>query len=428
MTIYQSTVASNIVQGATGVVGPTGPTGPQGATGITGPTGPTGPTGLTGPTGPTGATGNAPWSLSGSEIYYSAGNVGVGAIPAAEALLLVKGTNPQILVRGNTSVEPRIRLYSDATSRGAVTASSTYGLDLSSETSMRFFTNGGSGTTTAVVIDTTGSMGVATTTPSNFGNPTNRGITINGQGTAGFVEFQSSGTAYGQIYGNSSNLGLRTPTSLPIIFETNGTNERMRIDSSGNVGVGITSPLSIFDANGYIRARLGYIIGSNATNAAGNSTNPAITVGAVNTAGVYFENSGVGFGSGSSSNKAFLDSSGNFSFNSGYGSAATAYACRAWTNFNGSGGISGVTSGNVSSISRDSTGVYTVNFTNAMPDANYSVCMSSTGPQGVQYFMTVNSSANGGSPSNKTTSAITIRNTGGPGAADCASVSFAVFR
>jgi hypothetical protein len=44
-------------QGATGVTGPTGPTGGQGATGVTGPTGPTGATGVAGPTGPTGPTG-----------------------------------------------------------------------------------------------------------------------------------------------------------------------------------------------------------------------------------------------------------------------------------------------------------------------------------------------------------------------------------
>jgi hypothetical protein len=102
---------------------------------------------------------------------------------------------------------------------------------------------------------------------------------------------------------------------------------------------------------------------------------------------------------------------------------------KAWVTFNGTttpGTINA--SYNVSSVSRDSTGVYTVSFTNALSDANYSVCMSSTGPSGVQYFMTVNSTTNGGSPANKTTTAITIRNTGAPGQADGASVSFVAFR
>ena len=66
-----------------------------------------------------------------------------------------------------------------------------------------------------------------------------------------------------------------------------------------------------------------------------------------------------------------LDSSGNLQFNSGYGSAATAYACRAWVNFNGTGTVAIRASGNVSSITDNGTGDYTINFTTAMPDANY---------------------------------------------------------
>jgi hypothetical protein len=65
-----------------------------------------------------------------------------------------------------------------------------------------------------------------------------------------------------------------------------------------------------------------------------------------------------------------------FAFNSGYGSVATAYGCRAWVSFNGtSNAIRG--SGNVSSISSGGgTGLYTVNITNAMPDANYSISLA----------------------------------------------------
>ena len=64
---------------------------------------------------------------------------------------------------------------------------------------------------------------------------------------------------------------------------------------------------------------------------------------------------------------------GNLQFNSGYGSAATAYGCRAWVNFNGTGTVAIRASGNVSSITDNGTGDYTVNFTTAMVDANYAV-------------------------------------------------------
>jgi hypothetical protein len=55
--------------------------------------------------------------------------------------------------------------------------------------------------------------------------------------------------------------------------------------------------------------------------------------------------------------------------------SAPIFACRAWVNFNGTGTVAIRASGNVSSITDNGVGNYTVNFTTAMPDANYSaVC------------------------------------------------------
>jgi uncharacterized protein (AIM24 family) len=67
------------------------------------------------------------------------------------------------------------------------------------------------------------------------------------------------------------------------------------------------------------------------------------------------------------------NASNNLQMNSGYGSDATSYGCRAWVNFNGSGTVAIRASGNVSSITDNGTGNYTVNFTSALVDANYSV-------------------------------------------------------
>ena len=68
-----------------------------------------------------------------------------------------------------------------------------------------------------------------------------------------------------------------------------------------------------------------------------------------------------------------IDSSANLQFNSGYGSVATAYGCRAWVNFNGTGTVAIRASGNVSSITDGGVGLYSVNLTNALVDANYAV-------------------------------------------------------
>jgi hypothetical protein len=51
---------------------------------------------------------------------------------------------------------------------------------------------------------------------------------------------------------------------------------------------------------------------------------------------------------------------------------APIYPCRAWVNFNGTGTVAIRGSGNVTSITDNGTGDYTVNFTTAMPDVNYS--------------------------------------------------------
>jgi len=57
--------------------------------------------------------------------------------------------------------------------------------------------------------------------------------------------------------------------------------------------------------------------------------------------------------------------------------SAPIYACRAWVNFNGTGAVAIRAAGNVSSITDNSTGNYTVNFTTAMGDANYCAVASS---------------------------------------------------
>lgn len=53
--------------------------------------------------------------------------------------------------------------------------------------------------------------------------------------------------------------------------------------------------------------------------------------------------------------------------------SAPSYSARAWVNFNGTGTVAIRASGNVSSITDNGTGNYTINFTTAMSDASYAV-------------------------------------------------------
>jgi hypothetical protein len=106
--------------------------------------------------------------------------------------------------------------------------------------------------------------------------------------------------------------------------------------------------------------------------------------------------------------------------------SAPVYAARAWVNFDGTGTPAIRASGNVSSITDNATGNYTVNFTTAMPDADYG--------------FSVTSGWNGASASDETTAGpinsggLTTSSfrffvtTGGGGAVDVTFVSVQIFR
>jgi len=84
--------------------------------------------------------------------------------------------------------------------------------------------------------------------------------------------------------------------------------------------------------------------------------------------------------------------------------SAPLYACRAWVNFDGTDTVAIRASGNVSSITDNWTGDYTVNFTTAMPDANYA--MSGSGEDTFSSGDVAIARPNGGT---KTTSACRIK-------------------
>ena len=74
---------------------------------------------------------------------------------------------------------------------------------------------------------------------------------------------------------------------------------------------------------------------------------------------------------------------------------APVYAARAWVNFNGTGTVAINASGNVSSITDNGVGDYTVNFTTAMPDANYAVTQAYTPSSSATYVAQVSTMTSG---------------------------------
>jgi len=129
--------------------------------------------------------------------------------------------------------------------------------------------------------------------------------------------------------------------------------ERVRITSAGDFGIGLTPATRLdvgktsrytFDvANAYTLLTSLNLAGSAFADSYYNATQH------------IWQNSGT--------EQARITSAGVFQFNSGYGSSAPAYGCRAWVNFNGTltGTITPRASGNVTSVTKNGTGDYTIN-------------------------------------------------------------------
>jgi hypothetical protein len=212
----------------------------------------------------------------------------------------------------------------------------------------------------------------------------------------------------------------------------------------------------------------------------GTAASPALEGSDSNT-GMYFPAADrIGFSTNGTQRGEF-DANGNFLFNSGFGSVATAYGCRAWVNFNGTANTnltgtysqSGTTvtvtatahgliagnniysdittgtavdgiytvatvtdantftytagtslttsgnitlirstiraSGNVSSITDNGTGEYTVNFTTALPDANYSINVNANMNYGATLITSPSLNTQGGGASELAPSTTSFR-------------------
>jgi hypothetical protein len=109
--------------------------------------------------------------------------------------------------------------------------------------------------------------------------------------------------------------------------------------------------------------------------------------------------------------------------------SAPIYGARAWVNFNGTGTVAIRASGNVTSITDNGTGDYNINFTTAMPDANYSAQVTAQIASGnyLQVFMYGDSGAVLQNPSSSSFRFF-LGNYNSAAAADSAIVMASIFR
>lgn len=254
--------------------------------------------------------------------------------------------------------------------------------------------------------DTSGNVGIGTT------NPTSPLVLYKNSATSVSINVGNSVNSWLSGVDSSGNFSNYTNGAYNYIVSTSGT-ERMRITSAGDVGIGTSNPTEKLTINGTgsfssqlkVAADSSGITNGINLNAAGNGFIRGTNTDGVGT-GVRGTNVqilswwGIGFGAsisgqpvGEGENAVVIDGrNGNtwirgqqYTALSNVTAATTTYqqfGCRAWAVFNG-GTATLLGGGNISSVARQGTGQYTVNFTNAMPDTNYSsVASGGNSPDG----------------------------------------------
>jgi hypothetical protein len=225
------------------------------------------------------STGNLTFSSTGQRITGDMSNATIANRLGFQTSTTNGNTDLQIIPNG-TSVTSGIRLNnnSDTTNAGYVRMSLN-----STEASISVDRNSVSGTylplgfntggSERMRLDTSGNVGIGTASPvTTFGknltlyNDANTGtvasntyLLVQSLNRNGVIDIASSATGTGSL-----NFVTTPGTTLAgiagdiansaLAFRTGGATERMRIDSSGNVGIGTASPFTTIDVNGYFTA------------------------------------------------------------------------------------------------------------------------------------------------------------------------------
>jgi hypothetical protein len=218
------------------------------------------------------------WTVTGSDVYRAAGNVGIGSATPGAKLHLANTSQQRFYV---TSTSNSIQFYKDATPTKAV----NIGMDVPGvgalTDDMVFSTFTGSAWAERMRITNAGNVGIGTSSPTDDGTGAGGAnglpllhiksttsakhpkVLIDGPTDGGaWLQLMEAGVSQMDIgHSNSANASawVNRISGEPIDFYTNNgssTAVRMRLDGNGNLGIGTTNPTNVFQIEGTTTANM----------------------------------------------------------------------------------------------------------------------------------------------------------------------------
>lgn len=213
-----------------------------------------------------GGSGSAQWDIygNGENLRFSENSGGGGSV-VIDSSVGIGTTSPLVKLdaRGSISAQLDTAYYrlrrTNGTDVGYITDSTTWGdsgTDFSlgaSSANLRFYTN--NSVAERMRIDSSGNVGIGTASPSHKLDVEGTDaylINLNNTSTDARLQFETSGTARGHLSAGTGLFTMYGNSGTALRFMPNGSTA-MYINTSGNVGIGTTTPSQKLQVKGNIQ-------------------------------------------------------------------------------------------------------------------------------------------------------------------------------